>query len=67
MVEIDRGSYNGAANSGREPIVWRTEFSGGRAFYIGLGHSDESFASPIMRDLIVKGLRDAVGARLIPS
>jgi type 1 glutamine amidotransferase len=62
LVEIDRGSYQGSTASGREPIVWRTEFSGGRAFYIGLGHSDESFASPIMRELIVKGLRDAVGA-----
>ena len=62
LVEIDRGSYQGSTASGREPIVWRTEFSGGRAFYIGLGHTDEAFASPIMHDLIVQGLRDAVGA-----
>ena len=62
LVEIDRASYDGSTATGREPIVWRTEFSGGRAFYIGLGHTDESFASPIMHDLIVQGLRDAVGA-----
>ncbi len=61
LVEIDRGSYQGSTASGREPIVWRNDFSGGRAFYIGLGHTDESYASPIMRDFLVRGLRYAVG------
>lgn len=62
LIRIDRGSYGGSTESGLQPIVWRNEFAGGRAFYIGLGHGDETFASPIMRDLIVHGLRDALGA-----
>ena len=61
MVEIDRDSYHGSTAKGREPIVWRTGGSGGRAFYIGLGHTDEGYASPIMRDFLVQGLRYAVG------
>ena len=61
LVEIDRASYNGSTGRGREPIVWRNDIAGGRAFYIGLGHTEESYASPIMRDFIVQGLRYAVG------
>jgi cytochrome c len=61
LVEIDRGSYDGSSATGREPIVWTNEVAGGRAFYIGLGHTDESYASPVMRAFIVQGLRYAVG------
>lgn len=61
LVQIDRASYTGSTAEGLQPIVWRNDLSGGRAFYIGLGHSDETFASPIMRDLVVQGLRHAVG------
>lgn len=61
LIEIDRGSYDGSGASGREPIVWTNEVVGARAFYIGLGHTDESYASPVMRGYIVQGLRYAVG------
>ena len=61
LLEIDRASYQGSNASGREPIVWTNEVAGARAFYIGLGHTDESYASPVMRDFIVQGLRYAVG------
>jgi cytochrome c len=62
LVEIDRASYDGSSATGREPIVWTNDIAGGRAFYIGLGHTDESYASPVMRDYIVQGLRYAVGS-----
>lgn len=61
LVEIDRGSYQGSSATGREPIVWTNEVGGARAFYIGLGHTDESYATPVMRSLIVEGLRYAIG------
>lgn len=61
LVEIDRESYEGSNASGREPIVWTNDGAGGRVFYIGLGHTDESYAAPVMRALIVQGLRHAVG------
>jgi cytochrome c len=61
LVEIDRGSYEGSSATGREPIVWTNEVAGGRAFYIGLGHTDESYGSPVMRGYIAQGLRYAVG------
>jgi cytochrome c len=62
LVEIDRASYDGSSASGREPIVWTNEVAGARAFYIGLGHTDESYASPVMRAYIVQGLRYAVSS-----
>jgi len=61
LLEIDRASYQGSSASGREPIVWTNEVAGARAFYIGLGHTDESYASPVMRGFIVQGLHYAIG------
>lgn len=61
LLRIDRASYAGSTATGTEPIVWRNAFSGGRAFYIGLGHRDQTYASPIMREMILQGLRYAVG------
>ena len=61
LIAIDRDSYEGAASSGMEPIVWTNSLDGGRAYYIGLGHTDESYATPLLRGLIVEGLRHAAG------
>jgi cytochrome c len=61
LVEIDRGSYEGSTANGREPIVWTNDVPGLRAYYIGMGHTDESYASPMMRDMLFEGLRYAVG------
>ena len=61
LIAIDRDSYEGAASSGMEPIVWTNSVEGARAFYIGLGHTDESYATPLLRGLIVRGLRYATG------
>ena len=61
VIAIDRDSYEGAASTGLEPIVWTNSLDGGRAYYIGLGHTDESYATPLLRGLIVEGLRYAAG------
>ena len=42
LLELDTESYQGSKHSGEHPIAWYHEFDGGRSFYTGLGHTDES-------------------------
>lgn len=43
LLELDTDSYQGSKHSGQHPIAWYHEFDGGRSFYTGLGHTDESW------------------------
>lgn len=58
LLTLDETSYTpGTANmSGDHPIAWCHDYDGGRAFYTGLGHTNESFADP----LFIKQLAGAV-------
>ncbi|MBW8882227.1 MAG: ThuA domain-containing protein [Asticcacaulis sp.] len=56
IIDIDGSSYKGAASTGINPMVWSNRFSGGRAFYIGLGHRDEDYDLPLMQRLMLQGL-----------
>jgi len=43
-MTLDESSYEGGENGDFHPIAWYHDFDGGRAFYTGGGHTDESFA-----------------------
>lgn len=43
LLRLDTDSYQGSRHAGNHPIAWYHEFDGGRAFYTGLGHTNESF------------------------
>ncbi len=38
------------------PLSWRQTFEGARIFYTGMGHTNESFAEPLVRTHIAAGL-----------
>src|SRR5699024_2025087 len=61
LVSIDESSYEGGENGEQHPMVWYHEYDGGRAFYLGLGHSSESFEEPLFLDLLYSGLEYAIG------
>jgi cytochrome c len=44
------------------PIIWYHEFDGGRAFYTGLGHTNESYSEPLFLRHLLEGIRYAVGS-----
>ena len=47
LLTLDENSYDaGKDKMGYHPIAWYHEFEGGRAFYTGLGHTDESYSNP---------------------
>jgi type 1 glutamine amidotransferase len=61
LCELDESSYEGGQNGPGHPIAWYREFDGGRMFYTGGGHTDESFAEPEFRQHILGGILYAMG------
>jgi uncharacterized protein len=63
LVTIDPKSIgeSGEADVNPNPLVWYHIFGGGRVFYSGLGHNDESWSEPYMVTLITGALSWAAG------
>jgi type 1 glutamine amidotransferase len=61
LAYLDETSYTGGENGDKHPIAWYHEFDGGRAFYTGGGHSDESYNEPLFQKHILGGIKYAIG------
>lgn len=61
LISLDEKSYKGGANGDNHPIAWFHEFDGGRAFYSGMGHTNESYADPLFLKHILGGIKYALG------
>ncbi|WP_028813362.1 ThuA domain-containing protein [Streptomyces flavidovirens] len=61
LASLDESSYSGGNMSGDHPISWCKGYEGGRAFYTGGGHTDESFTEPAFRRHLLGGIRWAAG------
>lgn len=61
LANLDETSYTGGNNGNKHPIAWYHEFDGGRAFYTGGGHTDESYTEPLFLKHILGGIRYAIG------
>ena len=49
VLNLDESTYEGGTNGENHPIAWYHEFDGGRAYYTGGGHTEESFDEPEFR------------------
>jgi len=61
LASLDESSYEGGKNGDNHPIVWYHEFDGGRAFYTGGGHTDETFSEPEFIKHLAAGIEYAIG------
>ncbi|HEX2533153.1 MAG TPA: ThuA domain-containing protein [Chitinophagaceae bacterium] len=61
LATLDESTYEGGTNGATHPISWYHEFDGGRAFYTGCGHTDESFSEPLFLQHLAGGIRYAIG------
>ena len=61
LAYLDESSYDGGENGDNHPIIWHHEYDGGRAFYTGGGHTDESFQDPVFMKHLLGGIRYAMG------
>lgn len=61
LIKLDEKSYMGGENGDNHPIAWYHNFEGGRAFYTGLGHTDQSFTEANFLKHILGGIQYAMG------
>ncbi|MFE9045941.1 lectin [Streptomyces sp. NPDC007818] len=61
LASLDESSYSGGNMAGDHPIAWCKDYQGGRAYYTGGGHTDESYAEPAFRRHLLGGIRWAAG------
>ena len=47
LAVLDEKSYHGGTQGVDHPIAWCHEFDGGRAWYTGGGHTEESYSEPL--------------------
>lgn len=63
VMKLDETSYEGGENGDFHPIAWFHEFDGGRAFYTGLGHTEEAFDDPKFRKHLTGGISWCLGVQ----
>ncbi|MFF5788735.1 ThuA domain-containing protein [Streptomyces sp. NPDC012693] len=61
LASLDESSYSGGNMAGDHPIAWCKDYQGGRAFYTGGGHTDESYGDSAFRRHLLGGIRWAAG------
>jgi cytochrome c len=57
LATLDENTYEGGTNGAFHPIIWYHEFDGGKAFYTGLGHTEESYTEPLFLQQLEGGIR----------
>lgn len=63
LIKLDEKSYEGGKNGDNHPIAWYHSYEGGRAFYTGLGHTDESYSEPLFLQHLLGGIKYAMGKK----
>ena len=61
LASLDESSYQGGQMGANHPIIWYHEYDGGRAWYTGLGHTNETYAEPAFLEHLAGGILWAVG------
>ena len=61
LSTLDESTYSGGNMGADHPITWCKTLSGGRSFYTGAGHTQESYADPLFRQQLLGGIRYAAG------
>ncbi|MDO6517188.1 ThuA domain-containing protein [Zobellia uliginosa] len=61
VMTVDESTYEGGTNGDYHPFAWYHEFDGGRAFYTGAGHTDETFSEELFLKHLLGGINYAIG------
>jgi type 1 glutamine amidotransferase len=62
LMNLDESTYTGGT-MGDHPITWCQNYGGGRAFYTGLGHTEESYTDANFTRMLLGGIQFAGGAQ----
>jgi cytochrome c len=61
LATLDESTYTGGVDGADHPTAWCQTFDGGRSWYTGGGHTDESYAEPDFRKHLLGGIKWAAG------
>jgi type 1 glutamine amidotransferase len=61
LATLDESSYSGGGMGADHPHAWCKAYEGGRSFYTGGGHTQQSYAEPNFRAHLLGGIRYAAG------
>ena len=61
LATLDESSYSGGNMGYDHPIAWMHEFDGGRSWYTGGGHTEDSYSEPDFLKHILGGIMYASG------
>jgi glucose/arabinose dehydrogenase/cytochrome c551/c552/type 1 glutamine amidotransferase len=64
LMTVDESTYEGGENGALHPFAWYHEFDGGRSFYTGAGHTDESYEEEAFLKHLLGGIQYAIGENL---
>lgn len=64
LGKLDEKTYEGGKNGDNHPFIWHHDFDGGKAFYTGGGHTDESYADPLFLQHILGGIKSVMATSL---
>ncbi|PTT03751.1 Crp/Fnr family transcriptional regulator [Pedobacter sp. HMWF019] len=63
LMTLDEKTYTGGINGDPHPFAWYHDFDGGRAFYTGLGHMEDSYTDPLFLKHVLGGILYATGTK----
>lgn len=61
ILTVDEKSYKGGTNGEYHPMCWYHTYDGGRSFYLGLGHTKESYTDELFLKILSGGIKYAIG------
>ncbi|SDU61467.1 ThuA domain-containing protein [Jiangella alkaliphila] len=61
LASLDADSYEGDVMGADHPIAWCQDYEGGRSWYTGGGHTQESYAEAEFREHLAGGIETAAG------
>ena len=64
LGKLDEKTYEGGKNGDNHPFIWYHDFDGGKAFYTGGGHTDESYADPLFLQHLLGGIKSVMATSL---
>lgn len=57
LAYLDESSYKGGENGEKHPFIWCHEVGKGRAFYTGVGHRDDNYEEPLVRQHLLGAIK----------
>ncbi|WP_376777763.1 ThuA domain-containing protein [Kibdelosporangium persicum] len=61
LARLDESTYSGGNMGADHPIVWCQNYRGGKAWYSGLGHTQQSYTEANFRTMLLGGIRWVAG------